>query len=249
MTFDVYSNQVPSSLWEQMHWEPSSRQLDQFFTLQRLLTHFNKKVNLTRLIMGEDYWVGQVFDSLWPLRKELNNPEKLRNCIDVGTGCGFPGLAVAISLPGTQLTLVDATTKKTIALKKITEELGLDKRVRILNERIETTGQCSSTRGKFDLAMARAVAEAPVTAEYLIPLIKPDGEALLFQGRWSGSQEKSLLLALAKLNAEIKHLQVCDLPANRGSRHVIRLGARLPCSNLFPRAIDIPTKKPLDVKE
>ena len=78
----------------------------------KLLNLFDKQINLTRLLKGEEYWIGQVFDSLWPLQKELKNPTKLRKCIDVGTGCGFPGLAIAISLPGAKLTLVDATKKK-----------------------------------------------------------------------------------------------------------------------------------------
>ena len=26
----------------------------------------NKNVNLTRLIEGDDYWISQVYDSIWP---------------------------------------------------------------------------------------------------------------------------------------------------------------------------------------
>ena len=139
--------QPNDALWAAMHWIPSSKQLEQFLTLQKLLNHFDKQINLTRLLQGEDYWIGQVFDSLWPFQRELNDSSKSLNCIDVGTGCGFPGLAVAIALPKIKLTLVDATSKKTMALSKITTELDLDSRVKILTERIEVTGQNRQYRG------------------------------------------------------------------------------------------------------
>jgi len=163
----------------------------------------------------------------------------------VGTGCGFPGLASAISLPGAILTLVDSTRKKTTVLKKITAELGLSSRVTIITERIEKTGQDICYRGKFDLAMARAVAKAPVTAEYLIPLLKQDGEAFLFRGKWSEVEKQCLLEALTSLKAKIKRVQSLELPSNRGTRHLIRLAAKSPCPDLYPRSIGVATKNPL----
>ena len=242
-------NTPDNSLWEAMCWQPSTQQIEQFVVLQKQLNYFNSQVNLTRLLQGEDYWIGQVFDSLWPIQNELKTPHKLRNCIDVGTGCGFPGLAVAISLPGAQLTLVDATSKKTSVLKKIITEIGLTSRVHILTERIEITGQNVSYRGKFDLAMARAVAEAPVAAEYLIPLLKLNGEAFLYRGKWNQLDEKNLLQALSSLKGQIKKVQHLKLPSNRGTRHMIRLGAKSVCPKTYPRPVGIPTKKPLGVME
>ncbi len=241
-------NQPDDSLWTGLNWYPTSRQLEQFITLQQLLNHFNKTVNLTRLLKGEDYWIGQVFDSLWPLQKELHRPQISLNCIDVGTGCGFPGLALAISLPKAKLTLVDSTRKKTSILKKITEELGLDARINILTERIEVTGQNDDHRGRFDLAMARAVADAPITAEYLIPLLKQGGEALLFRGKWNQIEKQNLIRALIMLKAEINKVQSLELPNKRGERHLIRLKAKSICPKLYPRAIGVPTKKPLGVQ-
>ena len=62
------------------------------------------------------FWITQVFDSLWPLENELSTPDLPRRCIDVGTGGGFPGIAVAIALPGSTLTLVDSVGRKTAAV-------------------------------------------------------------------------------------------------------------------------------------
>ena len=82
-----------------MAWQPSSDQLQQFTQLQELLRELNGKVNLTRLVEGEDYWISQIFDSLWPLKPWLSKGEGgPLKVIDVGTGGGFPGLAMALSL-------------------------------------------------------------------------------------------------------------------------------------------------------
>ena len=103
--------------WTALGWHPSTEQLDQLATLQVLLREWNEKVNLTRLVEGDDYWINQVFDSLWPLAAELKTPHQTRTCIDVGTGGGFPGLAIAIALPGSQMTLLDSVGRKTAAVE------------------------------------------------------------------------------------------------------------------------------------
>ena len=61
---DVAPNQA---FWGQLGWQPSDQQLGQFIALQQLLRDWNQRVNLTRLVEGDDYWIAQVFDSLWPL--------------------------------------------------------------------------------------------------------------------------------------------------------------------------------------
>ena len=39
-----------------------------FQELQIILEELNNKTNLTRLINGDDYWISQVFDSIWPFK-------------------------------------------------------------------------------------------------------------------------------------------------------------------------------------
>ncbi len=231
--------------WKSLGWNPSADQLEKFILLQKLLSSWNSELNLTRLTKGDDYWVGQIFDSLWPFKQELNNSTRSLNCIDVGTGCGFPGLAVAIALPKAKLTLVDSIGKKILALKRIAQDLELNSRIHFINQRIEVTGQSKIYRGIFDLAMARAVAEAPITAEYLIPLIKPDGQALIFRGQWSKSDEIRLMNALILLKAKIKDISNKELPGKRGKRHLIRIVPDGVCPVYYPRSIGLPVKKPL----
>ena len=74
-----------AAFWEKLGWTPSPEQQQQLVALQGELRRWNERVNLTRLVEGDDYWINQVFDSLWPLQRELESPEQKRRAIDVGT--------------------------------------------------------------------------------------------------------------------------------------------------------------------
>jgi len=187
-----------------------------------------------------------VFDSLWPLRELLAAPSPLPlEVIDVGTGGGFPGLAVAIALPQARLTLVDSVGRKVEAVRAMAAELDLASRVQLRCERIERTGQGGSTRGRFDWALARAVAKAPVVAEYLVPLLRPDGRALLYRGQWSPEDQAALERALVPLRARLEGVERLDLPADRGLRHALLLRPTGPCPKGYPRAVGVPARQPL----
>tara|TARA_Y100001968_G_scaffold201510_1_gene185045 strand:- start:22270 stop:22959 length:690 start_codon:yes stop_codon:yes gene_type:complete len=228
-----------------MEWQPSPKQLKQFIKLQSILKFWNDQVNLTRLIDGNDFWINQVFDSLWPLKSKLRNQQEDLNCIDVGSGCGFPGLAIAIALPQTKVTLIDSNSRKTSVLTKIAKELEINWRISIWTERVESFAHKSSFRGEFDLAIARAVAHAPVVAEYLVPLLNGEGEALIYRGKWSNRDAIELNKALLLLNSKIKKIANIKLPDNRGERNVIHIEPNGECPKRYPRAIGIPSKRPL----
>ena len=231
--------------WDALGWQPSQAQRDQLVALQGQLQSWNQKVNLTRLVDGDDFWVGQVFDSLWPLTGELQSPEQPLHWIDVGTGGGFPGLAIAIALPKARVTLLDSVGRKTAAVEAMANTLGLADRVRVRTERIETTGRDGAFRGSFDRAVARAVAAAPVVAEYLMPLLNTDGQALLYRGQWNDTDAVPFNKALRLLQARLVEVQHRQLPNDRGTRHLLRVQPNGPCPRSYPRAVGTPSREPL----
>ena len=231
--------------WDALGWQPSQAQRDQLIALQGQLQSWNQKVNLTRLVDGDDFWVGQVFDSLWPLTGELQSPEQPLHWIDVGTGGGFPGLAIAIALPKARVTLLDSVGRKTAAVEAMANTLGLADRVRVRTERIETTGRDGAFRGSFDRAVARAVAAAPVVAEYLVPLLNTDGQALLYRGQWNDTDAVPFNKALRLLQARLVEVQHRQLPNDRGTRHLLRVQPNGPCPRSYPRAVGTPSREPL----
>ena len=237
----------PQALWQQLGWQPSPQQQAQFEALQEQLRSWNSRLNLTRLVEGDDYWIAQVFDSLWPLLPLLQSEraEAPLALIDVGTGGGFPGLAAAIALPGARLTLVDSVGRKVEAVRAMAASLGLGERVQVRCERIERSGQSGECRGRFDWALARAVASAPVVAEYLVPLLAPDGRALLYRGQWTADDQAGLEKALVPLRAHLESCRRMELPADRGLRHALVLASTGPCPRQYPRAVGVPAKQPL----
>ncbi|MFM7087683.1 MAG: 16S rRNA (guanine(527)-N(7))-methyltransferase RsmG [Cyanobium sp.] len=235
-----------AQLWSSLGWQPDADQRGRLQQLQDLLRSWNQRLNLTRLVEGDDYWIAQVFDSLWPLlpllREQSDAPLQV---IDVGTGGGFPGLAVAIALPRARLTLVDSVKRKLEAVGAMAQALGLADRVQLRPERAERTGRERSCRGRFDLALARAVAAAPVVAEYLVPLLAPQGQALLYRGQWSEADQAELQRALVPLRAGIAACHQRDLPGGRGQRTVLSVQPLAPCPATYPRPIGVPAKTPL----
>lgn len=102
-----------------------------------------------------------------------------RTIIDVGTGGGIPGLVLAICMPEATLTLVDSIRKKIDIVSEIARELELSNVV-TLNGRSEDLA--ATRRERYDAAVARAVAPAPIVAEYLAPFVRVGGTVAAYKG-------------------------------------------------------------------
>ena len=99
--------------------------------------------------------------------------------IDVGSGGGLPGIVWAVYRPDLDITLLDSINKKCEALREIIDALAI-KNVSVVCSRSEEFAL--SHREEFDLAGARALASAGVSAELLSPLVKVGGKILTFKG-------------------------------------------------------------------
>jgi len=221
------------------------REMEMFLQLKVLIQKLNKISNLTRLIEGNDYWISQVYDSIWPFFIDSNKLFENKKYIDIGSGCGFPGLAYAITHPNSEIYLIDSSKKKTNALKEIVRTMNFQNKIYIVNDRIENIGHNLEFRNKFDIGTARAVSSASTVAEYLLPLLKTNGLGLLFCGKWSKSDGSKLKKAVNILNGKINDIRFKDLPANKGERHVIFIKSEGNCPHSYPRSIGKPNKYPL----
>jgi len=219
--------------------------LEMFSRLKELVQRINKTTNLTRLLDGDDYWISQVYDSIWPFFKDGNKLFENKKFIDIGSGCGFPGLAYAITHPNSEIYLIDSSLKKTNALKQIVNAMNFKNKIHIVNDRIENIGHKLEFRHKFDIGTARAVSSAPTVAEYLLPLLKINGVGLLLCGKWPESDNAKLEKALNLLNGKINEIKFKQLPANKGQRNAIFIKSQGNCPICYPRGIGKPSKYPL----
>ncbi|WP_310487497.1 16S rRNA (guanine(527)-N(7))-methyltransferase RsmG [Chamaesiphon sp. VAR_69_metabat_338] len=231
-------------LWQEtMNWQPTDRQQLQLQSLYSEVITANQQLNLTRITQPEEFWEKHLWDSLRGVGDLINDPAALQ-VIDIGTGVGFPGLPLAIARPDWQLTLVDSTAKKVGFIESIAPELGLTN-VRPIVSRIEELGQNRSHRHQSDLALIRAVAATNICAEYALPLVKVGGTAILYRGNWTEEEATSLELAAAKLGGEISKIDRFTTPISQSIRHCIWLHKITDTHPYYPRAIGMPTQKPL----
>jgi 16S rRNA (guanine527-N7)-methyltransferase len=106
---------------------------------------------------------------------------------DVGSGAGFPGLALKILFPDLEITLIEANSRKCAFLKEVIRALGLE-HCSVHNGRLESLSTQSST---FDFVTARALGQFDSLLEWAQTTLAPDGSVLL----WVGSADAGHLRA------------------------------------------------------
>jgi 16S rRNA (guanine527-N7)-methyltransferase len=120
-----------------------------------------------------------VADSLVAL--DLHQVRSARRIADLGAGGGFPGLPLAIALPGARVALVESVARKCAFLAEAGPALGLEN-VEVVNARAEAWPAGLETH---DLVTARALAPLAVLVEYAAPLLRLDGALVA----WKATRE------------------------------------------------------------
>ena len=216
-----------------------------FQKLQIKIEELNIKTNLTRLIYGDDYWVSQVFDSIWPFKIFPNINFDDKKFLDIGSGCGFPGLAYAITHPSSEIYLIDSSKKKTDALKILVKEINFKNNIHIINDRIENLAHQFSMRNSFNIATTRAVSNPSTVSEYILPMLKKGGLGFLYCGKWTNEESKNLDKTLDILKGKLKEKKKILLPRSKGTRNIILIQPKNFCPEIYPRKIGKPEKNPL----
>jgi 16S rRNA (guanine527-N7)-methyltransferase len=94
--------------------------------------------------------------------------------IDVGSGNGSPGLVLAASLPDRAVTLLDSNGRKAAFLERVAADFSNVTVARGRAEEHETD--------RFGVAVAKALAPPPVALEWVLPLVREGGAAVLWLG-------------------------------------------------------------------
>lgn len=136
----------------------------------------NEQINLTAVRDREAAVVLHVLDGLAAAKLEL----RPGHVLDLGSGNGFPGVAVAALHPAASVVLVDRTGKKVRAIGTCL----LTARIQGV-ETLQIDAQQAPTlkkemRQAFDLVTARAVGTPEAVAELAAPLLRPRGHLALW---------------------------------------------------------------------
>ncbi len=223
----------------------SEEEIIMFQELQIKIQELNNKTNLTRLVNGDDYWVSQVFDSIWAFKTFPNINFDNKKFLDIGSGCGFPGLAYAITHPNSEIYLVDSSKKKTDALKTLIKEINFKNNIHVIKDRIENLAHQTSMRNSFNIATTRAVSNPSTVSEYILPMLKKEGLGILYCGKWNDEESKNLDKTLAILKGKFKEKKKILLPKSKGIRNIILIQPKNLCPEIYPRKVGKPEKNPL----
>jgi 16S rRNA (guanine527-N7)-methyltransferase len=222
---------------------PSPQQRRAFQAYYQELVEWNSRFNLTAITDFEGVQIRHFLDSLSCLLAlpPANQPLSL---IDVGTGAGFPGLPLKIVRPAWRLTLLEATGKKTQFLCHLIERLELTG-VTVINDRAEQVGHDPTHRESYDWVLARAVAEMPTLAEYLLPLCKVGGRCLAQKGENAIAEVSRAEQALNMLGGRLNRLIPVELPGLAEVRHLVVVDKVASTPGKYPRRPGMPAKRPL----
>ncbi|QQR54926.1 16S rRNA (guanine(527)-N(7))-methyltransferase RsmG [Candidatus Peregrinibacteria bacterium] len=209
--------------------------------LQSLLEQKSQELNLfsagDRLKIGEKH----LPDSLAVL--EFWMVKKGAQGMDVGTGGGLPGLALAVSCPEVKFTLVDAREKKMKAVQQMIEALKL-KNASTLVGRLEELGHEKKYRERFDFVTARALAALPVLLEYSSSFLKVGGHLYAWKGPEYLEELTTSQRAQAELGLLYRDSFIYSL-AGSEERVILRFEKVKSLSASYPRRVGVPSAKPL----
>ena len=178
---------------------------DKLDAYARMLVEYNEKVNLTAITQPEAVEDRHFIDSLLLAAQ----PEVRGRVVDVGTGAGFPGVVMKLYRPELELTLLEPTGKRVEFLRWVCGELGVE--AEFVKERAEEAAR-KRWRESFDTAVARAVADLPVLAEYCLPLVKVGGTFAAMKGSSAQEEAARAVNALKRLGGGEASLRLFTLP-------------------------------------
>ncbi len=98
--------------------------------------------------------------------------------VDLGSGNGFPAIPIKVMRTGLDLVLVESSEKKSAFLWAVLRELGL-KGARVETRRVEHLGDLADLFPCRYLTL-RAIRAGDLLRGKEIPILRPDGKALLF---------------------------------------------------------------------
>jgi 16S rRNA (guanine527-N7)-methyltransferase len=158
-------------------------------------------------------------------------------CVDLGSGGGLPGLVLAMRLPSSAWTLLDAMQRRTAFLQEAVDALDLADRVEVVTARAELAGRDPVLRGRADLVVARSFGPPAVTAECAAPLLRPGGTLVVSEPP-GGAGERWPAEALAELG-------FAPAVAMAGPPSLVQVRLVHPADDRYPRRIGVPSKRPL----
>jgi len=159
-------------------------------------------------------------------------------CVDLGTGAGLPGLALALANPGSHWLLTEARGTRATFVRSAARQLQMQDRVTVWENDVQAAAHETAYRGTADLVTARAFGGPGITAECATAFLRVGGSLVVSEppeadvgdigdetARWPTAVLAELGLGPAELRVEgyrfvsIAKMQMVDesLPRRRAA--------------------------------
>lgn len=220
----------------------NDEQVEQFLRYYEMLIEWNEMMNLTAITAYADVLKKHFVDSL-SLVKACDLTGDL-SLIDVGTGAGFPGLALKIAFPDLKVTLLDSLSKRIHFLGEVINELELQ-RVKAIHGRAEDYAKQGMLRESFDLCVSRAVANLSTLSEYCLPFVKVDGLFISYKSDKISEELAAAENAISLLGGMVENQTELVLPDSDIYRNLVKVRKCQSTPSKYPRKAGLPDRNPL----
>lgn len=220
----------------------SNRQLKNILIYYEMLTEWNNVMNLTAITEYDEVMKKHFTDSI-SLVKVCNLTKKI-SIIDVGTGAGFPGLALKIVFPELEVTLLDSLNKRIQFLDAVINKLDLHG-VETIHGRAEDFARPGKLREKYDLCVSRAVANLSTLSEYCIPFLRIGGLFIAYKTEKVLEEAEAAGKAISILGGKMKEQIEFQLPNSDIYRNLVIIEKIKETPKEFPRKAGLPSKEPI----
>lgn len=220
----------------------SEQQIEQFILYYEMLVEWNNVMNLTAITEYDEVMKKHFIDSISLIKAyDVSKPVSV---IDVGTGAGFPGLALKIAYPELQVTLLDSLNKRIQFLNAVIEKLALTG-VDTVHGRAEDFAGAGKLREKYDLCVSRAVANLSTLSEYCLPFVKVGGKFISYKSEKIAEEREAAQNAIKLLGGRVSEQVEFVLPDSDIYRNLFVIEKVKETPKKFPRKVGLPGKEPL----
>lgn len=217
-------------------------QVAQFAVFDAMLTEANTRMDLTAVLDPLEAIDRHYIDSLTPLSHAGWIPEGAQ-VVDIGSGAGFPGIPLAIARPDVAVTLIDAQQKRVGFLRQVIDALQL--RAVAVHLRAEDAGRSPEHRGRYDVAVSRAVAGLPTLLELTLPLVRVGGMALAWKGPAVQAEMGDAHRAATLLGGALHPPFPAPVPGRDWQHTLVLADKTQETVRQYPRKAGLPSRKPL----
>jgi len=168
--------------------------------------------NLTSITDENEFYLKHIIDSIYIFKiRDIN----FKTALDVGSGGGFPGIALGLIYPERKIYLVESVAKKCKFLESLVKSLGLTN-THIINNRVENL-----QNPKCDLITSRGVSKVKNLIKWTENVSRETTIMLLYKGENIHDELKQAGKLLKKNHMEYENVRI-EKPIKRTYTFIYR---------------------------